>query len=60
MRKKMEKILREVQDYVCLSVEEVDCGAKFRRDEWSREDGGGGVSAVLAGGNVRFPAQLAA
>jgi coproporphyrinogen III oxidase len=52
MRKKMEKMLREVQDHVCKSVEEVDGGAKFRRDEWSREDGGGGVSAVMGGGKV--------
>ena len=52
MRQKMEKMLREVQDHVCKSVEEVDGGATFRRDSWSREDGGGGVSAVLANGKV--------
>ena len=54
MRKKMEKMLREVQDHVCRSVEEVDGGAKFRRDEWTREDGGGGVSAVLSNGKVQL------
>jgi len=52
MRQKVEKMLREVQNFVCKSVEEVDGLAKFRRDEWTREDGGGGVSAVLAGGKV--------
>jgi hypothetical protein len=54
MRKKMEKMLREVQDHVCRSVEEVDGVGKFQRDVWSREDGGGGVSAVMGGGKVPF------
>ena len=51
-------MLREVQDHVCRSVEEVDGGAKFRRDSWSREDGGGGVSAVLANGKVSTAIQF--
>jgi hypothetical protein len=55
MRKKMEKMLREVQDHVCRSVEEVDGVGKFQRDVWSREDGGGGVSAVMGGGKVPSP-----
>eukprot|EP00960_Hanusia_phi_P053433 762070-Hanusia_phi.AAC.2 len=52
MRAKFEKMLREAQDYICKSVENVDGGAKFQTDAWTREGGGGGISRVLANGKV--------
>ncbi|EKX45131.1 plastid coproporphyrinogen oxidase [Guillardia theta CCMP2712] len=52
MRAKFEKMLREAQDYICKSVENVDGGAKFQTDAWTREGGGGGISRVLTGGKV--------
>jgi coproporphyrinogen III oxidase len=48
---RFERIIRNAQDSICAAVEEVD-GNKFHEDAWSREDGGGGISRVLQGGNV--------
>jgi coproporphyrinogen III oxidase len=48
---RFEKIIRDAQDSICAAVEEID-GNKFREDAWTREDGGGGISRVLQGGNV--------
>lgn len=52
MRAKFEKMCREAQDAICKAVEEVDGEGKFHQDAWVREDGGGGISRVLAGGKV--------
>lgn len=40
-----------LQDDICKAIEEVD-GTKFRQDAWTREGGGGGITRVLANGNV--------
>jgi coproporphyrinogen III oxidase len=47
-----------VKDYLCdlhdritAAVQGID-GAKFRRDPWERQEGGGGESRVLSGGSV--------
>mmetsp|Transcript_36869 Transcript_36869/g.57558 ORF Transcript_36869/g.57558 Transcript_36869/m.57558 type:complete len:387 (-) Transcript_36869:311-1471(-) len=52
MRVKMEQMLREMQDKITAAIAEEDGGAKFERDQWVRESGGGGISAVLRKGNV--------
>ena len=39
------------QDAICKAVEELD-GTHFTQDVWTREGGGGGISRVLAQGNV--------
>ncbi|KAJ8529018.1 hypothetical protein K7X08_035853 [Anisodus acutangulus] len=52
VRGRFEKMIREVQDSVCLALEEVDGGAKFKEDVWSRPGGGGGISRVLQDGAV--------
>jgi coproporphyrinogen III oxidase len=44
--------LRDLQRSICASLEHADGKGKFVRDEWERPGGGGGVSAVLAGGEV--------
>jgi coproporphyrinogen III oxidase len=44
-----------LQDDICAALEAVDGKARFRSDEWRLDadgGGGGGVSRVLAGGNV--------
>jgi coproporphyrinogen III oxidase len=51
MRLRMERMVRETQESICQSIEELD-GAHFRHDLWTRPDGGGGDSRVLQGGNV--------
>ncbi|KAK6803227.1 hypothetical protein RDI58_001011 [Solanum bulbocastanum] len=45
-------MIREVQDSVCCALEQVDAGAKFKKDVWSRPGGGGGISRVLQDGAV--------
>ncbi|KIX06538.1 uncharacterized protein Z518_04514 [Rhinocladiella mackenziei CBS 650.93] len=51
MRLRMEALIREHQNRIVFALEDVD-GKKFRRDEWSRPNGGGGISCVLQDGNV--------
>ncbi|MEM6532922.1 MAG: oxygen-dependent coproporphyrinogen oxidase [Myxococcota bacterium] len=51
MRKKMEAMVRSVQDQICTAIAKVD-GTDFREDTWEREGGGGGTTRVLQDGNV--------
>jgi coproporphyrinogen III oxidase len=52
MQAKMKKMLEEAQAFICKSIEDVDGGAKFRLDHWTRENGDVGVTAVMADGKV--------
>ena len=52
MRRKFEQMLREAQNKICSAVEELDGEGTFRQDVWERENGGGGISRVMAGGKV--------
>merc|ERR1719378_1207018 len=52
MRRKFEALCRQAQVKICKAIEEVDGGATFKEDAWTRESGGGGVSRVLSGGKV--------
>jgi coproporphyrinogen III oxidase len=49
---KMENMLREAQISITEAIQEIDGGATFFEDAWVRENGGGGLSRVLANGNV--------
>lgn len=51
MRTRFEAMIRKTQDDICARVEALD-GKKFHEDAWIRENGGGGISRVLQGGNV--------
>ena len=51
MRLRMERMVRETQDRLCHSIEEMD-GTGFRHDTWTRAEGGGGESRILQDGNV--------
>mmetsp|Transcript_6420 Transcript_6420/g.16309 ORF Transcript_6420/g.16309 Transcript_6420/m.16309 type:complete len:405 (-) Transcript_6420:1285-2499(-) len=51
MRKKFEDNIRKGQDDICRAISELD-GKEFHEDNWTREDGGGGISRVLSDGNV--------
>jgi coproporphyrinogen III oxidase len=42
----------DLQDRICKTLEELDGKAVFGTDEWQREGGGGGVTKVIAGGNL--------
>ncbi len=43
---------RDLQDRICQSLEAADGKVKFMQDEWSREEGGGGLSRIIQNGNV--------
>jgi coproporphyrinogen III oxidase len=52
MRLRMEKFVKDQQKEIVAALEKLD-GTKFRRDEWTRkEGGGGGITCVLQDGNV--------
>ncbi|KZL68734.1 coproporphyrinogen III oxidase, partial [Colletotrichum tofieldiae] len=51
MRLRMEKFIKEQQQIIVKELEKVD-GGKFRKDEWSRKEGGGGITCVLQDSNV--------
>jgi len=52
MRRKFEAMCREAQSSICKAIEELDGEGKFKEDVWERPNGGGGISRVLAGGQV--------
>lgn len=41
-----------LQDSICSRLEETDGSTGFRTDRWDREDGGSGITRVIAGGRV--------
>ncbi|SVD16996.1 uncharacterized protein METZ01_LOCUS369850, partial [marine metagenome] len=44
---------RDLQDYICAALEEVEGGgASFHEDNWERDAGGGGQTRVLAGETI--------
>lgn len=44
--------IRELQNTICRALEEADGQATFHEDLWTREEGGGGTTRVIAGGAV--------
>jgi len=43
---------RELQEQIIFAIEKADGLGKFRRDSWSRSEGGGGLTCVLEHGAV--------
>lgn len=43
---------QEIQRHICEKLEEADGVGTFNIDQWSRPEGGGGITRVLIGGNV--------
>lgn len=44
--------LQNLQTNICNSLELADGKSTFKKDEWHREEGGGGISRVIENGNV--------
>lgn len=44
--------IQQLQNEICSAVEAMDGKAKFREDRWEREGGGGGITRIIADGNV--------
>ncbi len=49
---RVKEYLQGLQDQICGALEQVDGGARFVSDLWSRAEGGGGDTRVLAKGAV--------
>ena len=48
----IKDFLLQFQQMVCKGIEKVDGNATFQQDVWERPEGGGGISCVMANGNV--------
>jgi coproporphyrinogen III oxidase len=44
--------IHDLQDRICVALEEADGKAKFVEDKWERPEGGGGRTRVIANGDV--------
>jgi coproporphyrinogen III oxidase len=52
MKEDWIQYIHDLQNRICLALEEADGKAKFMEDEWQRPEGGGGKTRVIANGNV--------
>lgn len=52
IKDRFQNYLSELQMKITSALEEVDGKAKFIKDPWVREEGGGGLSMVISDGNV--------
>ena len=48
----VETFLADLQDRICAAMESADGNARFREVLWQREEGGGGRTRILSGGDV--------
>ena len=48
----VEAYLTSLQDQICGGLEAIDGSATFATESWDRPEGGGGISRVLAEGDV--------
>jgi coproporphyrinogen III oxidase len=48
----MRSLAEAVQEEICAALERSDGRARFGRDPWIRQGGGGGVARVLAEGDL--------
>src|SRR4051812_40709050 len=44
--------IHDLQNRICVALEQADGKAKFIEDEWQRPEGGGGKTRVISNGNV--------
>ena len=51
MRLRMEQLIKEHQKRIVFALEQID-GKQFKREEWTRPSGGGGITCVLQDGNT--------
>lgn len=52
MKEKFYTYIQNLQDQICQALEAADGKAKFHVDIWHRDEGGGGRTRVIQGGNV--------
>ena len=44
--------LQQLQGNICAALEKADGGAVFSNEQWTREEGGGGITKIMTSGNV--------
>lgn len=52
MRLRMEAFVKASQNKIIKALEKLEPKQRFRIDQWTRAEGGDGISAVLQGGEV--------
>lgn len=52
MKEQFVQYIDQLQLDICAAFEKVDGKSKFKADEWTRPEGGGGKSMVIENGNV--------
>ena len=52
IKENFHQYLLQLQVSICRKLEEIDGTGKFQKDEWSREEGGGGLSCIISNGSV--------
>jgi coproporphyrinogen III oxidase len=52
MKEQFIDFIQQLQDDICKELELVDGLGRFREDRWKRDGGGGGITRVIADGNV--------
>jgi len=52
MREEFSNWIKEIQNRICLEAEKVDGKKKFVVDQWTREEGGGGITCIIQNGAV--------
>lgn len=48
----MARAMRELQDFICGQLEELDGTGRFVEDNWQREEGGGGRTRIIESGTL--------
>ncbi|MGJ3253328.1 MAG: oxygen-dependent coproporphyrinogen oxidase [Elainellaceae cyanobacterium] len=51
-RQRVSEFLKNLQDKICQKLEDIDGHTPFQEDSWEREEGGGGRSRVMKGGDL--------
>ena len=55
LRERWVRLIHDLQDNICASLESADGKARFIQDEWTRKpdgNGGGGLTRVISNGNI--------
>lgn len=52
IKERFTRSIHDLQNRICARVEDEDGVAAFKEDRWERAEGGGGITRVIAGGNV--------
>src|SRR5947208_1618456 len=52
LKEEISAQFKQIQESICRQIEKVDGKARFQSEVWEREEGGGGDTRIIQGGNV--------